>query len=155
MAGYNLKIEFVNAKEIANKINGTAIRKAGRTMIDYATLLAMATAKEEAPVDKNTLRGSITRNILSDFEGKIGTDVKYAKYQEYGTGIYGPYKRPIKPTRGRFLVFKNKAGKTIFAKEVRGTQPKQFMKKGLQKVQDRMDDIKDKGFQVIKQLTGL
>jgi len=155
MAGYNLTIEFQNAKEIVNRLNNDVISKAGRKMIDFATLLALSTAKQEAPVRNNILRGSITRSILSDFEGKIGTNVEYAKYQEFGTGIYGPKKRMIVPKRAAFLVFKNKSGKLIFAKKVRGTKPKKFMQKGLQSVQDRLDDIKQVGFQLIKQLTGL
>lgn len=155
MAGYTLKVEFLNSKEIAGRLRNNVINKASRKMLDFATLLAQTTAKEEAPVDKNILRGSITRSLLSDFAGIVGTNVEYAKYQEFGTGIYGPRKAPIRPKRGKFLVFKGRDGKMIFAKQVRGVMPKKFFQKGLEKVQSKLDDIKTIGFQEIKALTKL
>lgn len=38
---------------------------------------------------------------------RIGTDLYYARFVHDGTGIYGPSRRPIKPTRRRALAFGN------------------------------------------------
>lgn len=57
----------------------------------------------------------------------------YALYQHEGTGIYGPKKRPIKPKRGPFLVWKDAdTGELIFAKQVRGTPAKKFLTRGME-----------------------
>lgn len=56
----------------------------------------------------------------------------YALYQHEGTGIYGPKRRPIKPKRGKFLVWKDPdSGRLIFAREVRGVPPKKFLTKAV------------------------
>jgi HK97 gp10 family phage protein len=51
------------------------------------------------PVDTGRLRASITHEIASDVEGlvgRVGTDVEYAPYVEFGTGRMAaqPYLRP-------------------------------------------------------------
>lgn len=56
----------------------------------------------------------------------------YALFQHEGTGIYGPNKAPIKPKRGKFLVWKDAdTGDLIFAKEVRGTPGKKFLTRAM------------------------
>jgi Bacteriophage HK97-gp10, putative tail-component len=70
--------------------------------------------------------GALARSVafattVSGFavETKVGTDVKYGRYLDEGTGIYGPKGAPIRPTRAKFLVFEI-GGKTVFARSVRG-----------------------------------
>lgn len=155
MAGFTLKLKIEGGQQIVSRANGRAIEKAGRAMIDVATLIALSEAKQKAPVRHNILRGSITRSLLGPFEGTIGTNVEYAKYQEFGTGIYGPKKQMITPKRGRFLVFKGGTGKMIFARQVRGSKPHHFMKKGLLAVQTQLNYIKRIGADAVKDYTGL
>ena len=54
-----------------------------------AVLILETEAKKNAPVDTGRLRGSITnivRYVADDvIEGRIGTNVEYAKYVELGT----------------------------------------------------------------------
>lgn len=95
-----------------------------------------AAAKALAPVDTGRLRSSIHMRIERR-DGVtvcvISTNVKYAAYHEYGTGIYGPKRRPIRPVRAKRLVFIPKGGnELVFAKQVRGVKAKHFMKKALQ-----------------------
>lgn len=58
----------------------------------------------------------------------VATDRK-SKWLEEGTGIYGPERKPIKPKRGKYLVFTVPTGRTasgrrgeatVFARSVRG-----------------------------------
>lgn len=53
-----------------------------------ATIKAEATAKKEVRIKTTRLQKSITHEIThknKQHEGKIGTNVKYAPYQEFGT----------------------------------------------------------------------
>jgi len=58
-------------------------------------------AKKEAPVDTGVLRSSIGSEIVrgsgSEVIGKVGSSVKYASFQEYGTR-YQPGKPYLRPT---------------------------------------------------------
>lgn len=54
-----------------------ALMRSGATVESYA--------KQDAPVDTGRLRGSIHHEMEDDNTVDIGTDVKYAIYQELGT----------------------------------------------------------------------
>jgi len=56
-----------------------------------AVLVVERQAKEDCPVDTGRLRSSITSEV-SGLEGKVGTNVEYAGFVEYGT-----VKRPATP----------------------------------------------------------
>lgn len=57
----------------------------------------------------------------------------YAGYHEYGTGIYGPRKTPIKPKTAKLLSWIDPdTGQRIFAKQVRGVPPKRFMHRAIE-----------------------
>lgn len=91
-------------------------------------------AKQNAPVDMGRLRASITHRIIEIGNGVIartGSNVKYAAFQEFGTGIYGPRKRLIRPVRAKVLSWKPKSGKRVFVKFVRGVRPKRYFTKAL------------------------
>ena len=92
-------------------------------------------AKQLAPVDTGRLRSSIVV-ILGNERGelvcRIGTNVKYAPFQHEGTGLYGPYQRPIRPKSGKVLVFTPKgSSKPIFRPRVSGVKPHPFLKNAL------------------------
>ena len=77
------------------------------------------------PVDTGNLKNSIRVEIV---DNKITIFMpEYALYLEYGTGIYGPLKRPITPKEGKALKF-SIGGKTIFAKSVKGMTPQPFIR---------------------------
>jgi hypothetical protein len=51
----------------------------------------------------------------------------YMRYQNDGTGLYGPNGTPITPKNGKFLVFPALiGGGMVFARSVRGTEPTHF-----------------------------
>lgn len=56
-------------------------------VMEEACLLVENTAKMYCPVDTGQLRNSIT-HMVTDNVGYIGTNVKYAPYVEFGTGVW-------------------------------------------------------------------
>lgn len=52
--------------------------------ITKCCLAVEATAKQNCPVDTGRLRGSITHDV-NNGEGKVGTNVEYANFVEFGT----------------------------------------------------------------------
>ena len=82
-------------------------------------------AKRKCPVDTGRLRNSITPEIESSVEGKVGTNVKYASAVEYGTKPH-----EIKPKKAKRLVWKDKDSKEFqSAKKVKhpGTKAQPFL----------------------------
>lgn len=58
---------------------------------------------------------------------------EHGRYQEEGTGIYGPQGVPITPRPGGVLVFDwPAAGGMVFARSVRGTEPTHWWTRSLQ-----------------------
>lgn len=54
-----------------------------------ACIVVQDAAKAKCPVDDGQLRQSISYKVNAEKgEGIVGTDVEYAPYVEYGTGIY-------------------------------------------------------------------
>lgn len=69
-------------------------------------------------------------NVLLEFYNDAG---EYAGFQEYGTGIYGPKKTPIRPKNGKLLTWIDPdTGKRVWAREVRGVPPKRFMHRAIE-----------------------
>ena len=69
----------------------------------------------------------------------------YALWVEVGTGIYGKRKQPIKPKRGKFLVWRDKkTGELIFARQVKGRRATPFFRPAIESnrgfVQERMKE---------------
>ena len=62
--------------------------------MEKACLIVERDAKINAPVDTGRLRASITHEVevTEEITGRVGTNVKYAPYQEFGT-----YKMPAHP----------------------------------------------------------
>lgn len=88
-------------------------------------------------VDTGLLRTSIQVRLV-DSTGtqkvRVGTNRRYARLVHDGTGIYGPRRMPIKPTRAKVLKFRAGHGggkKTIFAKSVKGMKKNEFLKDAL------------------------
>jgi HK97 gp10 family phage protein len=114
-------------------------------VLDTSALMIMGSAKENAPVDTGILRGSITKSNVSkagdSYKVSVGSNVEYAPYQEYGTGIYVG-RGFIYPKRSRFLIWKDRrSGKMILAKRVRGVPGKFYFKKGVEYFRANMGKI--------------
>ena len=67
--------------------------------IIQATKVVHAQAKELAPVDTGNLAGSIHQEVKlrgENLEGRVFTNIQYAPYVEFGTGIKGNGSYPYK-----------------------------------------------------------
>lgn len=151
--------ELQGAREIRSRFSRAPMlmRQAAEETLQVATLVAEGAAKENAPIDKGLLRGSIHSDIRGDgFDmiGVVGTNLEYAPYQEFGTGIYGPKAAPITPKQGKFLVFRGKSGNLVFARSVAGSRARKFMAKGLQAVKDNMGKIRAAGIAAARKNLG-
>ncbi len=96
-----------------------------------STLTIEGEAKHRVPVKTGTLRRSIhseVRPISRGVEGLVGTITQYAPYVEFGTGIYGPQKRPIVPRTKKALAWKSEGGEMIIRRSVRGMRPRPYLK---------------------------
>jgi hypothetical protein len=108
--------------------------------------IGRAAIQRRAPRRFGTLGGTIYTRV----EYRDGTTVvrfvspvKYATWQEVGTGIYGPLKRYITPRRAQYLSWVDTKkspgrpggpeplGPRRFAKRVKGTPATKFMYRGL------------------------
>ena len=128
----NVTGEIIGAEELSKALvsGGSAIVQALSTAISKAAYTAERLAKAAAPVQYGQLRGSITTQtpIVSadNIEARVGTNVKYAPYQEFGTGIYAG-KGMIVPKRAKVLAWQGKGG-WIFARAVKGVKGKFFFR---------------------------
>ena len=75
--------EYNNIPKLQKAMKGEVTRLA----LTEAALIVESAAKPLVPVDTGNLKGSITHRVDGD-EAKIGTNVEYAPYVEYGTGRY-------------------------------------------------------------------
>jgi hypothetical protein len=102
-----------------------AAQAAVKTGIRNATISARNHSIPFTPVKTNQLRMRVS--VMFSDGGKTG-EVKwlmpYAVFHELGT------RRIIRPVRAKFLVFKGKNGKLVFAKQVRGVTARHFARKG-------------------------
>lgn len=73
-----------------------------------------------------TLARSITVDTVRGSDGgvgvRIGSSLSYAKFVHDGTGIYGPSRRPIRPTRRKALAFDG-----VVVANVRGQRGTRFL----------------------------
>lgn len=84
----NIDISSMDVSKLIKELD-----KACEEAITKCALKIEADAKELCPVDTGRLRDSINTvfsNSGHEFSAEIGTDVEYAPYIEYGTGIYNP-----------------------------------------------------------------
>lgn len=76
---------YINLQNVIDKLLPEALAKG----LEYAGQLVENEAKRKVPVDDGVLRASITHAVDSDKSSvSIGSNVEYAPYVEYGTGIY-------------------------------------------------------------------
>jgi hypothetical protein len=80
------------------------------------------------------------RSTRTGFKGWVYTDLDYGLYVHEGTGIYGPKGAPIRPKKGKYLVFTPKGGPArpgrnasgkVFARQVKGMRPRRYLLEAL------------------------
>lgn len=80
-----MKVEVIGVDALMAKLSAVDLEEA----LNDSCLLVENTAKENCPVDSGQLRNSITSNVRGE-TGEVGTNVEYAPYVEYGTGVFNP-----------------------------------------------------------------
>lgn len=118
--------ELKRAARVMPNETGKALAQAQRTVAPVVQKMA----RGYAPRDKGQLHASIqidgpTGSRLN-VQTRIYTNLKHAIFQEFGTGIYGPTKRMIRPVRAKMLAWQS-GGVWHRAKAVRGSKPHHFM----------------------------
>ncbi len=138
----------------APEITATAVVGAvNRSLVGY-----QATAKQLAPVSSGRLRSSIlirpATRTGSRIEGSVGTNVRYATWQEAGTGIYGPRRAPIRPRSAKMLRF-GSGNRTVFARQVRGSRPRWYFRGSVERNQRATEGYFEEALQdVTRHLAG-
>lgn len=80
-------MEVLNLDKLQAKLDKIANIEQSQQVLQKACLLVENEAKVNCPVDKGQLRQSITSEVEGNV-GLVGTNVEYAPYVEYGTGIF-------------------------------------------------------------------
>lgn len=78
-----MRVEVLGVDRLAKKLKPADLKDA----LNESCLLVENTAKENCPVASGQLRNSITSNVSGE-TGEVGTNVEYAPYVEYGTGVF-------------------------------------------------------------------
>jgi len=100
-----------------------AIRMAVRDVSEYCH----GKIKANSPKRSGALSRSWVMDQIGALQHKVATSIKYARWVNDGTGIYGSG-RPITPKRAKYLRF-TIGGRVIFARSVRGQKGQKYVEK--------------------------
>ena len=153
-------MQLVGLEEVASRLrNAGPIVRNTRKGLHQSGLAVQREAAQLVPGDTGRLRSSIRVEVDRSSNptwAKVGPNVFYGPYVEFGTGIYGPRRRPIVPVRRRFLSWVDRrTGRRIFARSVRGSRPRPYMKPGLERAKSRIRRIwRDVSREIAGYITG-
>lgn len=147
-----LSAEINGLEEVQDKMNQTASDLTGDPMITgmrKATLIVSRDAKKNAPVDRGPLRASITPQVVTqarEVQGIVGSNKKYAPYQELGTGRFTPPWTPIFEWARRKLKGDTKRayGLATYVRALiteRGIEAKRFLQSALEDNADKIFNL--------------
>lgn len=134
--------ELLNADSLKEKLNQLSEIDLNKAL-NNACLLVENEAKQRCPVGTGDLRNSITHEVEGN-EGVVGTNVFYAPYVEYGTGIFSS------EGNGRQTPWSYQDAKGEWHTTV-GQKPQPFLNPALDA---NRDAIKDVLFDAIKEGVG-
>ncbi len=138
----NLNVTILGADQLKRAFSSSPkiVQSHLKDAVDAIAKTIEQKAKINAPHKTSALRGSIHTTgpfvgIGGVIEARVGTDLEYGKYQEYGTGIYGEgpgaKRSPIRPKTAGVLAWKQN-GKWVFARQVSGVRPKRYFQRARQ-----------------------
>lgn len=93
MAG--IAVRVLGTGRLIAKLNAISVRQetAVKQAVNQSVAIVEGEAKSLAPVDTNTLRGSIksipSKKRGNEITGGVSTSTEYAPYVEFGTGVRG------------------------------------------------------------------
>lgn len=127
--GYSIQIDVEGLSELQKAFNASP-QVVGKSLADAVNTTARyieGKAKSLAPIRVGALRGSIhtdeaKASLGLDMKATVGTDLKYAPYQEFGV-------KPFGTRTAKSLIMKDNSGNVIrFFKRSRGFAGKFYMK---------------------------
>lgn len=142
---YRLSVDVIGARELADAFRRApdVTRRELMNAIGKTAFKVEYLSKKFAPIERGVLRGSINTKgpeVNGDnVQAIVGTNIEYARYQEEGTGIYGPKKQPIRVKNGKVMAWK-RGGQSFFATEVKGVKPKHYFKKAREEAKPEFVD---------------
>lgn len=149
------RAEIHGLKEAKDSLENIAEGLTGREMVDamYQALNILgADAKRFSPVDTGRLRSSITGTVskagfpVKRLQGIVGTNIEYAPYMEFGTGIFAGNSRvkmpPIEALEGWARRHGANAWSVAYAIYLRGgLRARRMFAKSLEKNEARVIEI--------------
>ena len=85
-----MTFQILGGNRITRKLSGEIMHQPMRRFFTKAAIAVQSGAKERAPVDTGRLRSSLTFEVDSrplPLWAKVGSNVSYAPFMEYGTGL--------------------------------------------------------------------
>lgn len=139
----SLKVDTEEVKRmfglVPDAVEKVALQSFKNSILDGFTFLDRGIAsgkwglKHRSTHLKNSVTDSIKENRMPNernFNGWVGYIDKrtpYAKWLNFGTGIFGQFKRPITPRSAKVLSWVSPSGTRIFAHSVKGIEPRGFI----------------------------
>ena len=145
-----MTFQILGGDRITRKLSGEIMRQPMRRFFTKAAIAVQSGAKERAPVDTGRLRSSLTYEVDSaalPLWAKVGTNVTYAPFMEYGTGVLSENPEATKkwhfPAASHLEVWARRHGTTGFqvAKAIRdrgGLKPRRFLRNGFKTNEDKI-----------------
>lgn len=114
-------------------------QRARKRAVGFALSAIEAEAVREAPHRTGNLANAITHNRTpSGGEVFVSGNAAYAVYVHQGTGLFGPRRERIRPTKKKALFW---AGAAHPAPSVRGQRPNPFMDRAADRARPEVDRI--------------
>ena len=154
MAGYTLSAKMLgftqlqkaleNAQPIVKQELAKALNKAANDVIQDVAQPGGAPHKTGRlwgsfhQGDPNSVTQFATQENLAAI---VGTNLKYAKYQEQGTGIYGPHEQAFTiQAKNKKALYWEGASHPVKKVTIQGVRPKWFLKQALENVKPKLSE---------------
>lgn len=144
IADGGLARRFALASDATERLSVEAVEDIAREIAETAKTLA---PRRTGNLVRNISSTSARRGPDGYIEARagVGRGAPYARFVEEGTGIFGPYRRPIVPKTGNFMTFKLPDGKTVYARSIRGQEAKRYFERATQLVKTNFVEARLQG----------
>jgi hypothetical protein len=148
-----MSVKASGVKDAGKRLHRHGRRAMGRIM-EYAE----QQARDKAPVRSRRLQQQIRHRVEDRGSKVVGvlfvtarnpqTRREYSYLVTRGTGIYGPYRTPIRPKNAKYLRFIGRDGKPVYRKQVKGQKPNPFMRESGEAAGEKAQAIIDEEMQI-------
>ena len=141
----SITMEIKGLDEFLRRVqNPQTLARPVRRGMNQSALAVQRQAQLRAPVATGRLRGDIKTDVDSrpiPLWARIGPNVFYGPYVEFGTGLFGPKKKRIRPKSKKALAWTARGGKRFVRASVAGMRPRPFMGPALPAAQGDINRI--------------